>query len=143
MNKYVSLFLFGFFLFGSGYVYAHFYRPAEIGGVPSSGNVAEMEMRVSKNKWQWEPNVIRVQPGDKVVLHIFNEDDFDHGFAIDVLGVNRRLFPERTTTVEFKASLRGKFAFYCSVPCGEGHYDQIGTIIIGNETDELHPIYTQ
>ena len=143
MNKYVSLVLFAVFLLGSGYVYQQFYRPAEIGGIHFSGKVAEMEVRVLKNEWKWEPGVIKVQPGDKVILHIFNEDDYDHGFAIDVLGVNRRLFPQRTTTVEFNASFRGKFAFYCSVPCGEGHYDQIGAIIIGDETGELQPIYTE
>jgi len=143
MNKYVSLVLFAVFLLGSGYVYQQFYRPAEIGGIHFSGKVAEMEVRVLKNEWKWEPGVIKVQPGDKVILHIFNEDDYDHGFAIDVLGVNRRLFPERLTTIEFNASLKGKFAFYCSVPCGEGHYDQIGAIIIGDETGELQPIYTE
>lgn len=124
-------------------MYQQFYRPAEIGGVPFSGNVVKINVRVLKNQWAWEPDVIRVDPGDKVVLHIFNEDDYDHGFAIDVLGVNRRLFPKRTTTVEFNASLKGKFAFYCSVPCGEGHYEQTGTIIIGDTASESLPIYTK
>lgn len=135
MNKYVSLLIFAIFLLGSGFIYQEFYRPAEIGGIPSSGKVVEVDMRVLKNQWKWQPDTIKVDPGDKVVLHIFNEDTYDHGFGIDVFGVNRRLFPQRTTTVEFSASLRGKFAFFCTVPCGEGHYDQIGTLLVGHEAE--------
>lgn len=137
MNKYLSLSLFAVLLLSSGFVYQTFYRPAEIGGIESSGRIVEIDMRVLKNQWKFEPGVIKAQPGDKVVLHIYNEDDYDHGFAIDVFGVNRRLFPERETSVEFIASLKGKFSFYCSVPCGTGHYDQIGTIIVGDEREKL------
>ena len=133
MNKYLALSLFAVVLLGSGYVYQEFYRPKDVGGVSSSGRTADIQMRVAKNQWQFEPNVIRVQPGDHVRLHIYNEDSYDHGFAIDIIGVNRRLFPERTTVVEFNASLAGTFPFYCSVPCGDGHYDQVGTLIVGEE----------
>lgn len=136
MNKYLSLSLFAAFLLGSGFVYSKFYRPAEVGGVPSTGRVVEVNMRVPQDQWAWDPETIRVNAGDKVRLHIYNEDTYDHGFAIDIFGVNRRLFPRRTTSLEFNASLAGKFRFYCSVPCGEGHYDQIGTIIVGR-TEEL------
>lgn len=133
MNKYVRLLLFAVLLLGSGYVYREFYRPAGVGGVAPTGRVVEINMRVVKNTWRWDPPVIYAQAGDKVVLHITNEDTYDHGFAIDVFGVNRRLFPERTTTVEFNVPLEGRFNFYCSVPCGEGHYDQVGTIIVEGE----------
>lgn len=140
MNKYISLLIFAVFLLGSGFVYREFYRPAGIGGVAPTGRVVEMDMRVLKNKWTWDPSVLRVRAGDKVVLHIMNEDDYDHGFAVDVFGVNRRLFPERETTVEFNVPLAGKFNFYCSVPCGEGHYDQVGTIIVEGEGGEDVPL---
>lgn len=133
MNKYLGLFLFAVALLGSGFMYQQFYRPQTVGGVQFSGRVVEMDMRVLKDQWKWEPSVIKVQPGDKVILHIFNEDTYDHGFAIDVFGVNRRLFPQRETVVEFQATLPGRFNFFCSVPCGQGHYDQIGTLIVGNE----------
>jgi len=134
MNKYLSLSLFAVILFSSGFIYQKFYRPAEVGGVPSSGNTVEIDMRILKDQWLFEPGEIRVDPGDRVRLNIYNEDSYDHGFAIDVFGVNRRLFPKRTTVIEFNASLRGKINFYCSVPCGDGHYDQRGVIIVGKET---------
>lgn len=132
MNKYISLLLFAIFLLTSGFIYQTFYRPASIGGFKTTGEVVEIHMRVIQNTWRWEPDTIRVNPGDKVILHILNEDTYDHGFAIDVFGVNRRLFPKSTTTIEFTPSLSGKFNFYCSVPCGQGHYDQVGTLIVGD-----------
>lgn len=137
MNKYLSLFLFSVALLISGFIYKEFYRPLEVGGVAPSGRVVEINMRVLEDQWQWEPSVIRVNPGDRVHLNIFNEDNYDHGFAIDVFGVNRRLFPKTTTVVEFNAVLRGKFNFYCSVPCGDGHYDQIGEMIVGEEGEKV------
>jgi cytochrome c oxidase subunit II len=133
MNKYLALTLFALILFGSGWVYQEYYRPENVGGVPSSGRIVDISMRVVKNHWKFEPDTVRAEPGDRVRIHIYNEDSYDHGFAIDILGVNRRLFPERTTTVEFNASLAGTFPFYCSVPCGDGHYDQVGTLIVGEE----------
>lgn len=136
MNKYLSLLLFAVLLFGSGFVYQSFYRPEEVGGIEPSGRLVEINMRVLKDQWEWDPEVIRVMPGDRVRITIYNEDTYDHGFGIDVFGVNRRLFPERATVIEFNASLRGKFNFYCSVPCGDGHYDQIGTILIGDREGE-------
>lgn len=155
MNKYLGLSLFAIVLLASGIIYQTFYRPKSIGGIKPTGRTVEIHMRVLQNQWKWQvdtmqvsygdrkgslqrlPSIpeqatIRIQAGDKVILHIFNEDTYDHGFAVDVLGVNRRLFPKTTTTVEFTPSLAGKFNFYCSVPCGEGHYDQIGTLIIGD-----------
>lgn len=129
-NKYFQLFVFAIILFLSGYVYSKFYRPPEIGRAQITGETVEIEVRVLKNQWKWDPEVIKVKAGDKIRLKIYNEDDYDHGFALDVFGINRRLFPRQTTLVEFIASNQGKFNFYCSVPCGEGHYDQVGFLVV-------------
>lgn len=129
-NKYLQLLIFAILLFTSGFVYSKFYRPSEIGQVQATGNVVEIEMRVLENQWDWSPEIIKVKAGDKVRLKIYNEDAYDHGFAIDVFGINRRLFPKQTTLVEFMALSAGGFNFYCSVPCGGGHYDQTGLIIV-------------
>ncbi len=132
MNKYLGLFIFTVLLLSSGFVYQQFYRPKEIGGVESTGRVVDIRMRILKNQWKWEPESVKIHPGDTVRLKIYNQDDYDHGFAIDVFGVNRRLFPRTETLVEFTASIRGKFQYYCSVPCGEGHYEQIGTLFVSD-----------
>lgn len=130
MNKFIKITLFGLFLLVTGIVYQNFYRPDEIAPVKASGNMVEIQMRVLENQWTFEPNDIHVKAGDTVRLHIFNEDTYDHGFALETFGVNRRLFPKRETTVEFVASKEGSFGFYCSVPCGEGHYDQTGVLTV-------------
>jgi cytochrome c oxidase subunit 2 len=130
MNKFSQILIFGFFLLITGIIYQNFYRPDEIGPIHATGNVLEINMRVLENQWTFEPDNIHIKPGDKVILHIFNEDSYDHGFAVEAFGVNRRLFPGRETTVEFVASKLGTFTFYCSVPCGEGHYDQTGLFIV-------------
>lgn len=129
-NKFVRLAVFGGFMLASGIVYQNFYRPPEIEGVAATGQEVEIHMRVLKDQWIWEPSQVMVAPGDKVILHIFNEDSYDHGFAIEAFGINKRLFPKRETTVDFIASKQGEFNFYCSVPCGEGHYRQTGKVIV-------------
>lgn len=83
-------------------------------------------MRTIANEWRFEPDVIMAHPGDRVILKIFNEDPYDHGFAMEAFGVNKRLFPKRETVIDFVVSKPGTFSFYCSVPCGEGHYSHIG-----------------
>lgn len=130
MNKFIKLLLFAVFLIASGVVYQLYYRPQGIGPVKASGNILEIEMRAKENQWKWEPSDIHIKAGDTVRLKIFNEDNYDHGFAVEAFGVNKRLFPRRETVIEFIASRAGSFSFYCSVPCGEGHYDQIGILFV-------------
>lgn len=129
-NKFVTMLLFAGFVIVSGVVYQNFYRPAEIAPVPPSGTVLDVKVRVLENDWKWEPDVIEAKVGDTVVLNIFNEDSYDHGFALEAFGINKRLFPKRETRIEFTASKVGAYSFYCSVPCGEGHYQQTGTFIV-------------
>ena len=130
MNKFVKLLIFAVLLVASGVVYQTYYRPSGIGPVKASGNVVEIELRAKENQWKWEPEEIRIKAGDFVRLRIFNEDNYDHGFAVEAFGVNKRLFPRRETVIEFIASRAGSFSFYCSVPCGEGHYEQVGTLFV-------------
>lgn len=132
VNKYVGLLLFAATLLSSGFIYQSYYKPTSIARIQATGETVTINMRVLQNQWKWEPSVVKVNPGDRVIINIYNEDVYDHGFAIDVFGVNKRLFPQTTTVVEFTASLAGRFNFYCSVPCGEGHYEQIGTLIVGD-----------
>lgn len=129
-NTFVKILAFGVFLMGTGAVYQNLYRPPELNPCPESGKTVPIAMRVLENQWMWEPAEIEVGCGDRVILTIFNEDAYDHGFALEVFGINRRLFPKRETTIEFVASKEGAFNFYCSVPCGEGHYRQSGKFMV-------------
>lgn len=130
MNKFIVMIIFAVVLVGSGVIYAKFYRPESVAPIAASGNVVTIPVRVLENKWVWEPDILYAKVGDKVVLKIFNEDSYDHGFALEAFGINSRLFPKKETVVEFIASKEGTFGFFCSVPCGEGHYQQTGQFII-------------
>ncbi len=130
MNKFLKLAVFGAVLIASGVIYQNFYRPPGIGPIKETGRVVDIVMVSKENQWRWDPQVVRVKAGDKVRLKVFNEDSYDHGFAVETFGINKRLFPRRETVVEFVASRVGEFPFYCSVPCGAGHYTQIGKLIV-------------
>ena len=126
MNKFISIIIFTLFLIASGVVYQTYYRPAEIAPITPTGNVVEIKMRSVANEWRWDPDVLNAKAGDRVILKIFNEDPYDHGFALEAFGVNKRIFPRSETVIEFVVSKPGEFNFYCSVPCGEGHYQHVG-----------------
>lgn len=140
MSKTLKLTIFILFLGISGWIYVKFYQPEQIKPYAATGNTVVIKMRSLENKWTfcWEKesgdecttDPIVVKAGDRVQIKILNEDTYDHGWALETFAVNRRLFPKQETTVEFLASKPGQFRFYCSVPCGEGHYSQTGTLIV-------------
>lgn len=130
MNKFIIIAVFAIILIAGGATYSAYFRAPETAPIQASGNVVEISIRVLENQWAWDPDTITVQAGDTVRLKIFNEDPYDHGFALEAFGVNKRLFPKQETLVEFVASKKGDFPFYCSVPCGEGHYKQTGHIVV-------------
>jgi heme/copper-type cytochrome/quinol oxidase subunit 2 len=96
--------------------------------------------------------VITVEKCDRVTLKVFNEDNFDHGVAIDALGISQRLPANGPIVVNFIASKSGEFQFYCSVSCSDskstgnlkdgvvqagpytgifrGHFEHIGKFIV-------------
>lgn len=103
-----------------------------------TGVVKEITVVSKKLEWRFEPAVVEVEQGDRVKLTVINEDDFDHGVAIDALGISQRLPANGTIKVEFVASKSGEFPFYCSVSCGDGivdgekrgHFDHLGKFIV-------------
>lgn len=130
MNKFVIMIISAGVLIAMGIVYQSYFRPAETAPIKASGNAIEINIRIHENTWRWDPDVITVKAGDTVRLKIFNGDSYDHGFALEAFGINKRLFPKQETVIDFIAAKKGDFPFYCSVPCGEGHYDQTGHVIV-------------
>lgn len=135
MNKYLLLIILAVVLVIGGIVYKTQFVSKS---VAPSGNTVTVEMHARENSWTWDPDTIRVKAGDHVVLNITNEDTYDHGFAVDAFGINKRISPKSSIQLEFDATRTGEFIFYCSVPCGSGtvngkirgHPDQTGKIII-------------
>lgn len=135
MNKYFIIIGIAVLIIGGGIFYRTVLlsdsdRPVETGVVRNFTIIAE------KDEWRWTPETIEVDRGDRIRLEIINEDDYDHGIAIDAFGVSQRMPAKSTINLEFVATQLGDFQYYCSVPCGEGdvdgkkrtHFDMIGVI---------------
>lgn len=102
---------------------------ADKGKNPKNVDAVEIQIRIVKNEWRWEPNEIVVPAGSFARLRIFNEDSYRHGFVIQELGVDEILPALQETLVEFSVSEPGEYPFSCSVLCGRGHFDMKGVLI--------------
>ncbi len=135
MNKYAILIIVGVLIIGGGVLYRAFLLPEESKPV-ETGVIREVTIVADKNEWRFTPEVIEADRGDRIKMTIVNEDEYDHGIAIDAYGISQRMPANETVKIEFVATQEGDFPFYCSVPCGEGvvegkkrtHFDMIGKI---------------
>jgi len=107
-------------------------------GCPKILRTVEHNLVSQADRWNFVPENITVNKCERVVLNVYNEDVYDHGIGIDLFGINKRMPPKATTTVEFTATIKGEIPFICSVACSSGivdgkkrgHYDMIGKIIV-------------
>lgn len=88
---------------------------------------------LNSSQFQFEPGILRVNKGDKVVITL-TASDVVHGLYLDRYGIQVRAEPGRSDTVSFVASHTGKFRFRCSVSCGAMHPFMIGELIVGPNT---------
>jgi len=95
--------------------------------IPPIPSVKEFDI-VAK-KWDFNPSTIRVKEGDIVKLNV-ESIDVSHGLAIFEFGINERLNPGKTVSIEFTADKAGEYVFLCTVPCGKGHGSMRGTLIV-------------
>lgn len=135
MNKYFILAGLGVLIIGGGIFYRVFLLPEK--SVPvTTGKVREITIVSRKDNWSFDPEIIEATRGDKIIATIINEDNYDHGIAIDAFGVSQRMPANGTIKIEFVVTQEGDFPFYCSVPCGEGivdgkkrgHFDMVGKL---------------
>lgn len=135
MNKYFLLIALALLIIGGGVFYRVFLIPQS--SVPViSGKVREITIVSEKDHWNFNPEIIEAERGDKIILTVVNKDDYDHGIALDAFGVSQRMPANSTIKIEFVVTQEGDFPFYCSVPCGEGevdgkkrgHFDMVGKL---------------
>jgi len=93
----------------------------------STGEVKEF--RITARQFEFSPSTIQVNKGDRVRI-IAETADVNHGLAIPDFKVDLLLEPGKPQTVEFVADKTGTFTFFCNVPCGEGHREMTGTLIV-------------
>ncbi|MDP3770556.1 MAG: cupredoxin domain-containing protein [bacterium] len=135
MNKYIIVGIVLVAILGIGIGYRTFLLPET--SVPvTTGKVREITVTSQADKWNFNPEIIEADRGDKIILTVINEDNYDHGISIDAFGVSQRMPANGTIKIEFVVTQEGDFPFYCSVPCGEGevdgkkrgHFDMVGKI---------------
>src|ERR1051325_4515177 len=96
---------------------------------------AQVEIKITAKKFKFEPGRITVHKGDHVKL-IVTSVDVDHGIGISEFGIDRKVKKGATEVIEFDADKEGKFTFFCSVFCGDGHPDMTGELIVTKAQNE-------
>ncbi|OHA14325.1 MAG: hypothetical protein A3G49_05890 [Candidatus Sungbacteria bacterium RIFCSPLOWO2_12_FULL_41_11] len=135
MNKYFIIIGIVVLVLVGGIAYRAFLIPESSKPV-TTGKERHITIIAKKNEWKFIPEDIEVERGDKIIMEVINEDEYDHGIAIDALGVSQKMPALSTIKFDFVATQEGDFPFFCSVPCGEGeveghkrtHFDMIGKL---------------
>jgi heme/copper-type cytochrome/quinol oxidase subunit 2 len=80
-------------------------------------------------RFQFDPNEIIVDEGDHVRITITSLD-VGHGFALPDFGINQKIPPEDSVTIDFLADKPGEFGFFSSVYSGSGYKNMTGTFTV-------------
>ena len=89
----------------------------------------EKFFEIRAKKFDYTPNIIKVNKGDLVRIRLVSED-VTHGFFLDGYGLNTSAHPGQEGALEFVADKVGRFSFRCSVTCGALHPYMIGHIFV-------------
>lgn len=101
-------------------------------GLPTS--TSAQTIAITAKKFSFTPGTdtpITVKAGIPVKLMItVPADDVNHGIAIPDLQISAQLPVGTTTEVDFTPTTPGTYTFFCNVPCGIGHREMKGTLIV-------------
>ena len=96
----------------------------------ASAAPAERHIRIEASSFQYTPETIDVNPGDRVTLDLVSTDVV-HGLYLDGYALNLTADPGQTASLSFVADRSGAFRFRCSVTCGALHPFMIGKLNVG------------
>ncbi len=91
------------------------------------GEARVIEMSVTD--WSFSPSSVTLKKGEKVTIRL-KDVDGTHSLGIPDLGINVAINPGETKDIEIPTDKTGAFTFRCLIPCGPGHRDMVGTIVI-------------
>jgi heme/copper-type cytochrome/quinol oxidase subunit 2 len=105
----------------------------------STSKLKEIFMKVES--WKFTPNILDVNKGDVVRLHLSTAQDEvelynGHGFGIEGYNVNAFLLKGTEQVVQFVADKPGTFKFRCTSFCSspeaalENHFNMIGKLVV-------------
>lgn len=90
---------------------------------------AVRHLRLEARSFAFEPGVIRVNQGDRVILEL-ESMDVTHSLYLDDYGLEVVSEPGRTARLEFVADRVGKSKFRCSIACGTMHPFMVGELVV-------------
>jgi plastocyanin len=94
-----------------------------------AGQQAEHHLTLEARSFAFEPAVIQVNQGERVILDL-ESVDVTHGVYIDGYGVEAVSEPGHKAHLEFVADRVGKFKYRCSLACGPMHPFMIGELVV-------------
>jgi len=94
-----------------------------------AGQPAEHHLTLEARTFAFEPSVIQVNQGDRVILEL-ESVDVTHGVYIDGYELEAVSEPGRKARLDFVANRVGKFKYRCSMACGPMHPFMIGELIV-------------
>lgn len=129
MKKYLLVAFFALLVGGIFFLYQK--KPVMKQGLTNTTETTKpvKEFTMTAKQWAFDPEVITVKKGDNVRIKI-KSIDVSHGFALPDYGFDQNLEPGKEVVVEFIASKKGEFTFFCSVMCGEGHEGMKGKLVV-------------
>lgn len=115
---------FGFLMAGMAALVAFVPFPA-----PASSSTVRT-LRVEAGQFAFAPALLRVEPGDRVILELV-ATDVVHGLYLDGYDLSLSADPGQTARLAFTADRPGVFRFRCSITCGALHPFMLGKLQVG------------
>jgi len=97
----------------------------------SPATPTEHLFRIEAGDFAYAPAVLKVNPGDKVVIELASTDVV-HGIYIDGYNVSVTADPGQPATLSFITDRPGTFRLRCSVTCGALHPFMTGKLQVGS-----------
>ncbi len=88
--------------------------------VEAAAGQGEKTLAMNASSYKFEPNNIKANQGDTIVLNITNVSDKQHNFTIKDPGgkiiQSVELLPKKTVPVKISFPEKGSYDFYCNKP---------------------------
>ena len=87
-------------------------------------------IEVVARRFAWEPSEIQVTVGERVRLVLRTADGL-HGIELKKFKIKKEIpRGNKPVVVDFTADEAGRFPFFCSEYCGDGHDDMKGVLVV-------------
>jgi len=106
-----------------GLIYFESTRPGNKFNQKNNAVEKSKEIVIKAFKYGYDPDVVTISKGDNIKL-IINNVDVPHGIRIPALNLKGE------EEIEFTANTAGEYEWYCLIPCGSGHMQMKGKLVV-------------